>query len=218
MAKSGIYQSLALFSVILLASCTHQSEITKRKYTDGHYHDFNLNRDKSVKLSSVDSIAARDEHPVLDKMKEQVLPSLTEIKATAGNPNPTEMLSEDHPLIAERVDTMLQRQFAADSTLGNDTMPECVETALSSQAMVGVGTVGGLITIAAPQAIWFTIIPMIGIPFFLIISLIAAGIAFGKISRGEIDAKWKKWMRIWALCLVVNIVLVALLLMHFTLI
>jgi hypothetical protein len=100
--------------------------------------------------------------------------------------------------------------------LKTDSLPEAIETAFATQAMIGVGTVGGLATIAEPSLIWFTIIPMIGIPFFLIISLISAAVAMKKIHTGEFDARYKKWMRLWALCLLVNMLLGTIVFLHFT--
>jgi hypothetical protein len=211
-------RTILLFGVLslLLASCKNQEELTKRKYTQGHYHDFNLLREKSDKSAPVDSVIAKVEHPLLSEMKEQFLPSIEELRVTTRNPNPTEMLSEHYPAIAEKMDSVIARQMQKDSTWRTDTLPESIETALSSQAMIGLGTVGGLITIAEPAAIWLTIIPMIGIPFFLLISLIAAGIATAKINRGEIDARYKKWMRLWAVCMLINILLGTIVLLHFT--
>lgn len=201
---------------ILLVSCKPESDITKRKYTEGRFDDFSFHREKTEKSISIDSTITETEHPVLAKMKEQLLPSLEELKATTQNPNPTEMLSEYHPAIAARMDSIIARQMQIDSTWRTDSLPDAISTALSAQAMIGLGTVGGLITIAVPEAIWFTFIPMVGIPFFLLISLIAAAVATAKISSGEIDKRYKKWMRLWAVCLLINLLLGSIVLLHFT--
>lgn len=199
-----------------LFSCKHQQDLSKRKYTQGQYHDFSLGRDKSDKSKPTDSSIVEKESIVLEKVKEEILPTLTEMKAATIESNPKVMLEENYPVIAVRMDSVIARQMRKDSTWRTDTLPEAIATALSSQAMVGVGTVGGLLTIAVPEAIWFTIIPMIGIPFFLLISLIAAAIAMSKINSGEIDDRYRKWMKLWAVCLLLNLILGAIVLLHFT--
>lgn len=214
--KSSCTIIFALVICLALVSCKHQDDLDKRRYTDGHYHDFNFHREKTDKEKPLDSLQTEVEHPVLTKMKKEFLPSLSDVKTIMQNPDPTEVLNEQHPMVAAKMDSLIARQMQKDSTWRTDTIPEAIATALSSQAMIGVGTVGGLITIAEPAAIWFTFIPMIGIPFFLLISLIAAAVASAKISRGEIDAKYKKWMRLWAVCLLVNILLGSIVLLHFT--
>ncbi len=210
--------NIVYFTVVCLAfvSCRSPHDLTKRKYTAGTYRDFNFHREKSEKHTSVDSMTTSAPTSLLSKVKESLLPSLEELNITDISANPSAMLSTNYPMIAEKIDSAFARELRKDSTWRTDSLPEVIITALSSQAMVGLGTVGGLATIANPDLIWFTIVPMIGIPFFLLISLIAAAVAFGKINSGEIDARYKKWMRLWALCLVVNILLGSIVLMHFT--
>lgn len=210
--------TIILFVVLCLSliSCKNQEDLTKRKYTQGHYHDFSLHRDKSDKSEPEDSCAAEKEHLVLEKMKEELLPALRGLRMTNANPDPTIMLHENYPMIAERMDTLIARQMVKDSAWRTDSLPESIETALSTQAMIGVGTVGGLITIAEPAAIWITIIPMLGIPFFLLISLISAAIAMSKINSGEIDKRYRKWMKLWAVCLLVNLLLGSIVLLYYT--
>jgi hypothetical protein len=212
------YCTVIFFLAIFLAlfSCKNQEDITKRKYTDGQYRDFNLHREKSGKEKPLDSVAVEPGHPVLLKMKEELLPPVAELKAAVQNPDPTNAFYAQYPLIADQLDSVLVKQTLKDSAWNTDSVPDVIMTALAGQAMVGLGTVGGLATIAAPELIWFTIIPMIGIPFFLLISLIAAAIAMAKINSGEIDKSYRRWMRLWAVCLLINLCLGSIVLLHFT--
>jgi|GEM_PF-6920937 major membrane immunogen (membrane-anchored lipoprotein) len=214
MKKLYSYLATAIICVTLF-SCKHQEDITKRKYTDGIYKDFSLHREKGKDSESEDSCRIENEKGKLVLMKEQVVPDFPELKVEGNIFDSHEALTDNYPIIAERVDSAIAHTMRKDSTWRTDSLPDCISSALSSQAMVGVGTTSGLITMAAPGFIWFAIIPMIGIPFFLLISLVSAGIAYGKITRGEIDASYKKWLRLWALCLVVNVILGSFLFMHF---
>lgn len=200
-------------------SCKSADHFDNRKYTDGHYHDLNLFKEKSDKSEPV-----APEIPVkTDSSKSLVNIAVDNLKDQFTGPyalsgaSASVLLHNNYPLIAARIDSTISRQVVRDSTSWmNDTIPDAIATALSTQAMLGIATVGGLLTIAEPAAIWFTIVPMIGAPIFLLISLIAAAIAMNKINRGEIDKKFRGAMKLWAVCLLINLVLGSIVLMHFT--
>ncbi len=199
-------------------SCKSVDSFDNRKYTDGQYRDLNLFREKSDKSETLapatpveaDSCKSRL-NIAIDQMKDQFTGQYDLSSASSS-----ELLHDNYPVIAARFDSTLVRQAKRDtSSWMNDTLPDAIGTALSTQAMVGLGTVGGLITIAAPEAIWFFFFPMVFAPICLVISLIAAAVAMSKIQRGEIDGRYRKWMKLWAVCLLINLVLGSLVLMHF---
>jgi len=212
---------LTIITTILVltftSSCRTVDNFDKRKYTDGQYHDLNLFKDNPQKADPVPAEvipaadSCRQKVNVIESITEKYVAELNE--KTVGS---TELLHENYPMLARQLDSAMARQAERDSSSWmNDTLPDSIESALSSQAMLGLGTVGGLVTIAAPESIWFFAIPMIGAPFFLLASLIAAAIAMSKLNRGEIDSKYRGAMRLWAVCLLINLILGSLVLMHY---
>lgn len=199
------------------SSCSSVNHFDQRKYTQGQYLDLHLFNDKSDKcaaeestaIAQVDSCKAKAKI-VLEEVKENITMNHSGeiVQSTSG-------LHEHYPLLATKIDSTIAKRDS--SSWMHDTLPEVVDFALSSQAMLGVGTVGGLMTIAAPQSIWFFILPMILAPLFLLLTLIAGAIAMAKIKRGEIDGKFRGAMKLWALGLLINLMLGSIVLMHYTL-
>lgn len=209
------------FTVILvltlLSSCRSVGNFDQRKYTDGQFVELHLLKNKTEKSGSLgvetavtDDSARSRIAVVVDQVKESMIAPEAESMLSSS-----EVLHDNYPVLAARMDSTIARQMQKDSTWKTDTLPDAIDAALSSQAMLGLGTVGGLICMASPNALWLFILPMILAPLSLLISLIAAAIAMGKINRGEIDGRYRKWMKLWAVCLLVNLVIGSVVLMHY---
>lgn len=215
--RSLLVIMVTLVLVGLASSCSTTRNFGKRQYTDGNFHDFHLLKNKTEKCDPAMEEAVVAE----DSVKSRMDVAVDQVKESFSRPQTESMLSSsdilqrNYPMLADRMDSTIARQMQKDSIWNTDSLPEEIGTAMSTQAMLGLGTVGGLITIAAPESIWYFAIPMVAAPFSLLISLIAAAVAMSKINSGEIDKKYKRWMKLWAVCLLVNLVLGSLVLMHY---
>jgi hypothetical protein len=206
----------ALAVIVSASSCSTVKNFNQRKYTEGQFRDLNLFKERpTVCATDIPPVSTDSCQPKLNAAIEQIKNQNLLLTSQGLIPS-CELLRTEYPGISAKMDSAIAKQVNRDSASWmNDSLPESVEAALSTQAMVGLGTLGGLITITAPQSIWFFAIPMIGVPFFLVGSIIAAAIAMAKISRGEIDKKFRGAMKLWAVCMVINLLLGSMVIMHY---
>lgn len=205
--------SLALTCLFLLAlaSCKSTEEFTQRKYTEGYFHDFSLGKSKTEKWTP-DTLMISSEDPAQKISVKKIATNLTEafdVPPVVDFADPGKMLHSTHPAIATKIDSAIARRVAKDSSWSQDTLPACIETALGSQACLGVASVSAMITSVAPEFIWFAWIPVVLSPVALLVSLITGFIAIGKIPFGKIDRRYNRYMKLWAVALLINLCLAA---------
>lgn len=218
MIKTVIFR-LSLFSIVsIVASCSSQDHFADRKYTAGQYHDLHLFREKTEKenCEEQEMVAEKDSAAcILKDVLEELKPQLAEFNSAevcAGS----KQLMDHFPVAGARIDSVLAHQMKADTSWMQDSIiPRSVEVAFGSQGTMAIGTVGGLITMVAPLSIWFFWLPMVLVPVSLLVSLICAGVAVAKIGSGEIDKKYWKAIRLWAVCLLINLCIGSVVLIHY---
>jgi hypothetical protein len=197
-------------TLMLLTSCSTSSDLQKRKYTDGFYHDLSLDvfkkekdKDKSSETQELVNDTVQAEATCFkEKMNQHIVQPVVR---TVSEPVNREHL---HTHLPAKADSMLAHHLAArDTGYFDDSIPNAISVALVSQASLGVAALGGAIITAAPATIWFFWLPIIIAPLSLLVTLISAGIAFGQLASGKADKRFKKYMRLWAVGMVVNLAL-----------
>lgn len=200
--------------ILALTSCHGTKDIDKRRYTAGHYSEFSLDRfslgkDKtspeSERIVEQDTLSDATQTPVSDSIIGKTMNAYQFVVTRSS-----EMYCEQgvSPLINHVRDSAVARISRKDSlNVFTDSLPESVALALSSQAMVSLATLGALATLAEPEMIWFSFLPIILSPFFLVVSLIAAAVVQTKIQKGQIDKRYKRYMRLWAVMLMLNMLI-----------
>jgi len=208
----------ALFLILVaftFASCHGTKNIDKRRYTDGFYNDINLDKlsiGKDRKENQKPGISDTAQLRTVKVRRDSVYAACAEAFAFSpeGQDSREDAMRETCPLVSNAMDSVVARAMRKDSiNIFTDSLPSAIETAISAQAMLGVATVGALATLAAPELVWFTFLPILLSPVFLLVSLLAAAVAMSKINRGEIDACYKKYMRLWAVMLLCNMAIAA---------
>ncbi len=209
---------LVPYILVAFASCSGSKDIDTRRYNSGYYHDFKLVKNKVEKTDPAESatpeIVKTDSLTVLktDKTLEKVnnvLKTMIDLSTQKENVYKAHM-NENHGVIADRFDSIIAKSALKDTSWFADTIAPSVETALASQAFLGFVTIGAIATLAVPELIWFTLIPTLLSPIALLISLIACMIALRQLGSGKIPASNKKYLKLWAVMLLVNVLLAAL--------
>jgi hypothetical protein len=207
---------LLILVTIVFASCSGTKDIDKRRYTDGFYNDINLDKlsigkDRKEKQESEpgDTIQPRTVKAFKDSVH-AVYYSDAFVFSSEDNDARNVVIRDACPLVSNAMDSVVGRAMRKDSiNIFTDSLPPAVETALGSQGILAIGTVGALATVAAPGLVWYTFLFILISPVVLLVSVIAAAVAMSKIRRGEIDARYKKYMRIWAVMLLCNMAIAA---------
>jgi hypothetical protein len=212
-----------LLLLIAFSACSTAGHFPARRYMPGQYRDgfgWSVKADETQQPDSTrkhlpDSLAIKMREAGT-QAKMEVMQSLQAGKTFSSLPY-SDALSEYYPVLSAKMDSALVRTQQNDTSWIHDTlMPACVEVAFGSQATMAMGTVGGLITMAAPGTIWIFWLPMALVPVSLLVSLICAGIAATRISTGQIDKKYWKAMRLWSLCLLLNMAIGAIVIIHYS--
>jgi hypothetical protein len=206
---------LLILVTIAFASCSTTKNIDKRRYTDGFYNEISFDklsigkdRKEKQEAATVDSAERRTVKMLRDSVHATCAEAFT--FSSEGQETRKEAVREACPLVSSAMDSVVVRAMRKDSVnIFTDSLPPAVQTAISTQTLLGVATVGALATLAVPDLVWFTYLPILLSPAFLLVSLIAAAIAMSKINRGEIDARYKKYMRLWAVMLLCNMAIAA---------
>lgn len=190
--------------------------MTKRKYTDGYYDEFKLHREKvdKNKVLSEETMMADDSVAIISDSVNIELTGNFKIGEVTKLVTPVSV-SYDSLLKSTSV-KIAQSRLMRDTSWFKDTLPPSVEYALGGQALVGAGTVGALISMAAPEFIWVAWIFILAAPISMLVSIVSAMIAYQQISTGKIDKKYKRYMNLWAYCLLINLAIAAFVISRYT--
>lgn len=221
------FDSLGIFillvaALLVLDGCTSSGHFTDRKYTSGQFHERTFFKSKSGTKLHGDSTRKLFPDSIAFNVRESIGNEKAELKENVkrsqspGEFPASEILAENYPLVAQKMDSVFAQQIKSDTSWMQDSViPRPVEVAFGSQGVLAIGTVGGLITTGAPGAIWWFFPFMLIAPIALVVSLIAAAVALGKINTGQIDKKYNRAMRLWAVCLLLNLVISSVVVIHY---
>lgn len=204
-----------LFSALLQSSCRTQHEFEKRKYTEGQYHDFLFGKENAEGQAEVQCTPADSSSATCDSTP-QAQPR--EIFALCNDLVPDSGVRPLNSLVATQQDNherLNPRTYLESAPADTDAMPESVSAAISGAAFFTLAVGSAAATLVAPQLIWFSAILAIGSPIFLLVALIGGFIAYGQLASGKIDQRYRKYMRIWAIAMILDVFFALLIIFHF---